>query len=177
MACRAAAGAGAPGHWPTRLAEGYTALIPKEGPPGLLVTQPLTVLSMVSCLWAGVHLVDAICWQGAWAHPSAFNFRWAHSALDGAVVTQVLRELCCLQHWSVAGMSIGYVKCFNLTPQAVVLALALELGMDPGACRALGRKQVTKRSTHARPGMHMQQCSAVPEMLTKCTDPVDLSAF
>ena len=23
------------------------------------------------------------------------------------------------------------------------------------------RKQVTKRSTHARPGMHMQQCSAV----------------
>ena len=25
-----------------------------------------------------------------------------------------------------------------------------------------GRKQVSKRSTHARPGMHMQQCSAVP---------------
>ena len=25
-----------------------------------------------------------------------------------------------------------------------------------------GRKQVTKRSTHARPGMHMQQCPAVP---------------
>ena len=25
-----------------------------------------------------------------------------------------------------------------------------------------GRKHVTKRSTHARPGMHMQQCSAVP---------------
>ena len=26
-----------------------------------------------------------------------------------------------------------------------------------------GRKQVSKRSTHARPGMHMQQCSAVPQ--------------
>ena len=25
-----------------------------------------------------------------------------------------------------------------------------------------GRKQVSKRSTHARPGMHMQQCPAVP---------------
>ena len=25
--------------------------------------------------------------------------------------------------------------------------------------------QVTKRSTHARPGMHMQQCSAVPTQL------------
>ena len=35
-------------------------------------------------------------------------------------------------------MSIDYVKCFHLIPQAVVLALALELGMDPGTCRALG---------------------------------------
>ena len=34
-------------------------------------------------------------------------------------------------------MSIDYVKCFGLIPQAVVLALALELGMDPGTCRAL----------------------------------------
>ena len=25
-----------------------------------------------------------------------------------------------------------------------------------------GRKQVSKHSTHARPGMHMQQCPAVP---------------
>ena len=26
-----------------------------------------------------------------------------------------------------------------------------------------GRKQVSKRSAHARPGMHMQQCSVVPQ--------------
>ena len=38
----------------------------------------------------------------------------------------------------MAGMSIDYVKCFHLIPQAVVLAVALELGMDPGTCRALG---------------------------------------
>ena len=35
-------------------------------------------------------------------------------------------------------MSINYVKCFDLIPQAVVLALALELGMDLGTCHALG---------------------------------------
>ena len=35
-------------------------------------------------------------------------------------------------------MSIDYIKCFNLIPQAVVLAQAVELGMDPGTCRALG---------------------------------------
>ena len=45
------------GKWPTCLAEGYTALIPKEGPPGPLNTRPLTVLSMVYRLWAGVRLV------------------------------------------------------------------------------------------------------------------------
>ena len=43
-----------------------------------------------------------------------------------------------LRRWAVGGMSIDYVKCFDLIPRAVVLALALELGMDPGTCRALG---------------------------------------
>ena len=47
-------------------------------------------------------------------------------------------ELCCLRGWALAGMSIDYIKCFDLIRQAVVLALALELGMDPGTCRALG---------------------------------------
>ena len=126
------------GKWPTRLAEGYTALIPKEGPPGPLNTRPLIVLSMVYRLWAGVRLVDAIAWQEASAHPAAFGFRPARSALDGAAVTQVLLELCRLRGWAVAGMSIDYVQCFDLIHKAVVLALALELGMDPGTCRALG---------------------------------------
>ena len=125
------------GRWPARLAEGYTALIPKDVPPGPLNTRPLTVLSMVYRLWAGVCLVDAIAWQEACAHPSSFSFRPARSALDGVAVIQVLLELCRLKRWAVAGMSIDYVKCFDLIPQAVVLALALELGMDPGTCRAL----------------------------------------
>ena len=98
----------------------------------------LTDLSTVYRLWAGVRLADAIAWQESWAHPAAFGFRPARSALDGAAVTQVILELCRLQGWAVAGMSIDYVKCFDLIPQAVVLALALELGMDPGTCHALG---------------------------------------
>ena len=126
------------GKWLARLAEGYTALIPKEGPPGPLNTRPFTVLSMVYRLWAGVRLVDAMAWQESWAHPTAFGFRPARSALDGAAVTHVLLELCRLRGWAVAGMGIDYVKCFDLIPQAVVLALAFELGMDPGTCCALG---------------------------------------
>ena len=50
--------------------------------------------------------------------------------------TQVLLKLCRLKRWAVAGMSINYVKCFDLIPQAVVPALALEL--DPGVASALG---------------------------------------
>ena len=126
------------GRWPARVAEGYIVLIPKEGPPGPLNTRPLTRLSMVWRLWAGVRLADAITWQESWAHPPAFGFRPARSALGGAAVAQVLLELCRLRGWAVAGIGIDCVKCFDLIPQAVVLALALELGMDPGTCCALG---------------------------------------
>ena len=34
----------------------------------------------------------------------------------------------------------------------------------------LGRTQVNKRSTYARPGMHMQQCSAVPIIVLSFPD-------
>ena len=126
------------GKWPARLAEGYTALVPKEGPPGPLNTRPLNVLSMVYRLWARLRLVDAIAWQEAWAHPAAFRLRPARIAPDEAAVTHVLLERFRLRGWAVAGMSIDYVKCFDVIPQAVVLALALQLGMDPGSGRALG---------------------------------------
>ena len=53
-------------------------------------------------------------------------------------MTQNILELWRLRRWAVAGMSIDYIKCGDLIPQAVVLALVLELCMDPGTCRALG---------------------------------------
>ena len=62
-------------------------------------------------------------------------------------MTQVLLELCCLEGWAVAGMSIDCVKCFELIPQRIVLALALELGIDHGVARPPG-------------GMHKQLCRA-----------------
>ena len=125
------------GRWPSALAEGYTALIPKEGPPGPLNTRPLTVLSMVYRLWAGARLEEVIVWQEGWAHPLAFGFRPAPGWLDGAAVTQVLLQLCRLKGWTVSGMSIDYKKCFDLIPQAIVLRVAAELGLDAGVLRAL----------------------------------------
>ena len=80
------------GCWPARLAEGYTALVPKDGPPGALNTHPLTVLSTIYRLWAGLRLEEVILWQESWAHPLAFGFRPGRGSLDGAAVTQLLLD-------------------------------------------------------------------------------------
>ena len=126
------------GCWPARLAEGYTALVPKDGPLGALNTRPLTVLSTIYRLWAGLRLEEVILWQESWANPQALGFRPGRGSLDGAAVTQLLLELCRLRGWTVARMSIDYKKCFDLIPWAVVLLVAAELGMAPAVCRALG---------------------------------------
>ena len=88
---------------------------PQGGPAGA-PEHPPAHSPMVYRLWVGVPLADAIAWQESWAHPAAFGFRPARSTLDGAAVTQVLLELCCLRGWAEAGMSINYVKCFDLIP-------------------------------------------------------------
>ena len=125
------------GRWPTLLAQGYTSLIPKPGEEGPLGTRPLTVLSMVYRLWAGTRLWEVMRWQESWVHPRAFGFRLARGAVDAATVTQALLELARLKGWRLEGLSLDYVKCFDLIPQAVVLRIARELGMDDGVLRAL----------------------------------------
>ena len=57
--------------------------------------------------------------------------------MDAATVTQVLQELARLKGWRLEGLSLDYVKCFDLIPQALVLQITRELGMDDGVLRAL----------------------------------------
>ena len=57
--------------------------------------------------------------------------------LDRAGVTAVLLELARLKGWNLAGLSMDYVKCFDIIPQAVLLRVARELGMDRGTLQAL----------------------------------------
>ena len=125
------------GRWPEVLARGYTALIPKPGEEGPLGTRLLTVLSVVYRLWAGTRLWEVLRWQETWAHPEAYGFRPARGALDAAAVTQVLLELSRLKGWTLFGVNLDYVKCFDLIPQAVVLRVGQELGLEPGILRAL----------------------------------------
>ena len=97
----------------------------------------LTVLSMVYRLWARTRLWEVMRWQEAWVHPRAYGFRRAWGAVDAATVTQVLLELARLKGWRLDGLSLDYVKCFDLIPQAAMLRIARELGMDDGVLRAL----------------------------------------
>ena len=122
------------GRWPTVLAQGYTSLIPKPREEGPLGTRPLTVLSMVYRLWAGTRLWEVMRWQEACIHPRAYGITWR--AVDAATVTQVLLELARLKGWRLEGLSLDYVKCFDLIPQAVVLRIARDLGMDDRVLRA-----------------------------------------
>ena len=125
------------GKWPAVLAEGYTSLIPTPGEEGPLGTRPLTVLSMVYQLWAGTRLHDVLLWQEVWAQPEANGFLPCLGAIYGAQVRAVLLELAWLKGWNLAGLSLDYVKCFDIIPQAVVLRVARELGMDRGTLQAL----------------------------------------
>ena len=123
------------GRWPGVLAKGY--LIPKPREEGPLGTRQLTGLSMVYWLWIGTRLRDVVLWQEAWAHPKAYSFRPCRGAINGTGVTAVLMELARLKGWNLAGLSLEYVECFDIIPQAVVLRVARELGMDRGTLRAL----------------------------------------
>ena len=90
------------------------------------------VLSMVYTLWVGVRLADAIAWQEPWAHPAAFGFRPSTSALDGAVVTQVILELCGLREWAVAGIKCRLHRMFRShRPGGRVIAGAFGLWWQP----------------------------------------------
>ena len=57
--------------------------------------------------------------------------------MDAASLLALLVELHQKMRRRLGGVGLDYVKCFDLVPQAVVLRLALEQGMDPGTCRAL----------------------------------------
>ena len=49
------------GRWPDRVAEGFTLLVPKgEGGGDPMKLRPLTVLSQIYRIWAGVRIEDAL---------------------------------------------------------------------------------------------------------------------
>ena len=125
------------GCWPSVLAKGYVSLIPKG--EGMLPMQqrPLSVLSQIYRVWAGIRLEECMLWQEQWIHPHAYGFRKKRGATDAAAFISMLIELHKLMKTVLHGFGLDYIKCFDLIPQSIVLHIALTQGMDLGTHRAL----------------------------------------
>ena len=125
------------GYWPRVLAKGYVSLIPKG--EGMLPMQqrPLSVLSQIYRVGAGIRLEECMLWQEQWIHPHAYGFRKKRGATDAAAFIPMLIELHKLMKTVLHGFGLDYIKCFDLIPQSIVLHIALTQGMDLGTHRAL----------------------------------------
>ena len=127
----------ATGKWPRILARGYVSLIFKG--EGMLPMQqrPLSVLSQLYRVWAGIRLEECMVRQESWADPHAFGFRKKRGAIDAAALIALLIELRNIIQECFTGFGLDYVKCFDLIPQQVVLKVAILQGMHEGTHRAL----------------------------------------
>ena len=75
----------------------------------------------------------------------AFGFKPAHSAADGAAVTQLKLELGWLKGCLVSCVGLDYRKCFDLMPQGIVFEVCTRLGIWP--CMANWSMPLSGRGT------------------------------
>ena len=99
--------------------------------------RPLSVLSQIYRVWAGIGLEECMVWQELWIHPHAYGFRKKRGATDAAAFISMLIELHKLMKTVLHGFGLDYIKCFDLIPQSIVLHIALTQGMYLGTHRAL----------------------------------------
>ena len=83
----------ATGTWPRVLARGYVSLIPKGEGMMPMQQRPLSVLSQIYRVWAGIRLEECMVWQELWIHPHAYGFRKKRGATDAAAFISMLIEL------------------------------------------------------------------------------------
>ena len=114
--------------------------------------RPLSVLSQIYRVWAGVRLEECMTWQETWIPPQAYGFRKKRGATDAAGMISLLIELCHVMQTTLMGFGLDYVKCFDLIPQQVVILVAKEEGMDEGV--------------HGAQGHFERRCSVVSTMIT-----------
>ena len=74
--------------------------------------------------------------QGQWIYPHTFGFRkkgvpWTRRPYFPCI------ELHKIQRKRLHGFGLYYIKCFDLIPQAIVMHIALEQGMDPCTHKAM----------------------------------------
>ena len=127
------------GRWPRPLAEGYISRIPKGEGMQPTNMRPLSVLSAVYRLWAGIRLQAVMNWQEQGIHPHAYGFRTGKGTGDAYILLSTMVELTTLLDEKLYIVGLDYVKCFDRVPQAIILQVAADLGLDPESVEQLGR--------------------------------------
>ena len=83
--------------------------------------RPLTVLSQLYRIWAGVRMEDALQWQERWVHQEAYGFSPHKGALDAATVLTLLVEVAQALNTPLAGARTDCTIYFNLILQAIFM--------------------------------------------------------
>ena len=78
--------------------------------------RPLSVLSQIYQVWAGVRLEECMTWQETRIHPQAYGFRKKRGTTDAVGMISLLIELCHVMQTTLMGFGLNYVKCFDLVP-------------------------------------------------------------
>ena len=119
--------------WPLALNWGSIPLLPKEGPPGPLNLRPLTILSVIYRIWAGIRASQLRDWQETWIHKSLHGGRAGHETLDGVFETNLDIAQAQLDAKELFLLLLDYKKFFDFILQEHIWALAALWGM-PKKC-------------------------------------------
>ena len=123
--------------WPRALSWGSIPLLPKEGPPGPLNLRPLTILSVIYRIWAGIRASQLRGWQETWIHRSLHGGRAGHETLDGVFETNLDIEQAQLDAKELFLLLLDYKKLFDFILQEHIWALAAIWGMPKSIIRML----------------------------------------
>ena len=104
--------------WPPALTWGSTPLLPKgRTPHSPLNLRPLTILSVIYRIWAGVRASQLRQWQESWIHPSLHGGRAGHETLDGVFETNLHIEQAQEAGTNLYLLLLDYRKFFDFVIQ------------------------------------------------------------
>ncbi len=109
-------------------------LLPTEGPPGALNVRPLTILSVIYRIWAGIRAAQLRGWQETWVHKS---LQGGHETLDGVFESNLDIEDHTDKQKPLFLFLLDYRKFFDFFVQEIILGLAEWWGIPSGILKLL----------------------------------------
>eukprot|EP00660_Eupelagonema_oceanica_P019356 gene19356-biopygen31077 len=117
------------GAWPAALQRSLITLIPKGEGAEPLRMRPISVMSSVYRLWAGVRLRGMIAWQEKWAAKGQRGYRPGQGVEDVYWEIALRMEEAVLKGLPFGGLPYDSEKAFDRIPQQILMTLMESLGL------------------------------------------------